>query len=201
VKRARAAAAIAAALCLTACAGMVRPTAPAGAPAQALWQARRAALAQVDHFALQGRLAQTGLTGFSGELSWIQNGVRFQVHFYGPLGVGAVAIEGQPGAVTVRTKQGSDQTNAPERLMQAKLGWSLPVDGLRYWVLGLPAPGTASELTLDPDGLLRSLEQDGWRLDYLEYQTADGWCLPRRFTLSDGQRSFRVAIDQWSLAP
>lgn len=192
------------ALWLAACAGTVRPTAPVGTetPAvRAAWQAQQTALARLGTFALRGRLAKTGFGGFSGELSWIQDGSHFEVHFYGPLGVGAVAIDGEPGQVNIRTKDGSYQTDAPEQLMQDKLGWSLPVDGLRYWVLGLPAPGTTPQLRLNSEGLLQSMDQEGWHLDYLEYQTADGYRLPRMFTLSDAQRGFRVVIDQWSLAP
>src|SRR5579885_802174 len=172
------------ALWLAACAGTVRPTAPVGTetPAvRAAWQAQQTALARLGTFALRGRLAKTGFGGFSGELSWIQDGSHFEVN--------------------IRTKDGSYQTDAPEQLMQDKLGWSLPVDGLRYWVLGLPAPGTTPQLRLNSEGLLQSMDQEGWHLDYLEYQTADGYRLPRMFTLSDAQRGFRVVIDQWSLAP
>ncbi|MDR3416453.1 MAG: lipoprotein insertase outer membrane protein LolB [Nevskia sp.] len=166
--------------------------------AQRNWDARRAALEQVHDFSLQGRLAESGLVSFGGDLSWIQNGSHFQARFYGPLGVGALAIEGEPGDMEVRAKDGTYRTGVPEVLMQEKFGWSMPVDGLRYWVLGLPAPGAGAALQLDDGGHILSLRQNGWQLDYAEYQNVAGLDLPRKFALSDPQRRFRVFIDTWS---
>jgi len=198
----RAAMAGAATLLLAGCFSAVKPETGIdtgnSAQAQHNWEARRSALQQVQNFTLQGRLAESGLVSFGGDLSWIQTGPQFQARFYGPLGVGAVAISGSPGSMQIQNKNGTYQTQEPEALMQQQFGWSLPVNGLRYWVLGLPAPGGEAALKLDDGGHILSMTQNGWELAYSEYQTFAGLDLPKKFTISDPQRGFKVFIDLWS---
>ncbi|MBL6750184.1 MAG: outer membrane lipoprotein LolB [Nevskia sp.] len=192
----RAAALLAVAAVLAACTGTIKPGASSPAALQA-WQGRRAQLEQLHGFSLQGRMAATGVVSFGGALSWVQAGERFEARFYGPLGVGAVAVSGVPGDVEVHTKDGTYQTQAPEDFMQDQLGFSVPVEGLRYWVLGLPAPDSRPQLQLDDAGRVRHLSQDGWELDYADYQAVGTLDLPRKFTLSDRERGFRLVIDRW----
>jgi len=191
----------AAVLLLAGCVHAIKPESAAdtgnSAQAQQNWEGRRSALQQVRNFSLQGRLAESGLISFGGDLSWIQTGANFQARFYGPLGVGAVAISGSPGDMQIQSKNGIYQTQDPEALMQQQFGWSLPVEGLRYWVLGLPAPGGEAALKLDDTGHILSMKQSGWELVYSEYQNVAGLDLPRKFAISDPQHGFRVFIDLW----
>jgi outer membrane lipoprotein LolB len=188
----------AAALLLAGCFHAIQPETGGNSPqAQQAWEARRATLEKLHAFTLQGRLAQTGLVSFGGTLSWMQDGETFQARFFGPLGVGAVAISGTPQEMEVRSKDGAVRTREPEAYMQQQFGWSLPLRGLRYWVLGLPAPGGEPRLKLDESGRILALKQDGWELDYSEYQDVNGLGLPKKFTISDSERGFKVFVDQW----
>jgi outer membrane lipoprotein LolB len=73
------------------------------------------------------------------------------------------------------------------------------VAALRYWVLGLPAPGTVASRTLDPRGRLAALEQSGWRIRFLDYGRQDGYELPGRvFAQKDGTR-VRLVVGRWRL--
>jgi outer membrane lipoprotein LolB len=183
-------------LVLTGCAGTVRLEANS-AGALHNWDGRRTQLQRLHEFSLQGRMAATGVASFGGGLSWVQSGEHFEARFSGPLGVGAVAVSGVPGDMQVRTKDGTYLTQTPEEFMQDQLGFSVPVEGLRYWVLGLPAPGSRPQLQLDEAGRVRHLEQDGWALDYSDYQTVGTLELPRKFTVSDRERGFRMVVDRW----
>ncbi|MBV8062998.1 MAG: outer membrane lipoprotein LolB [Nevskia sp.] len=187
-----------AALLLAGCIENVQPESTGNSEqAQRSWVARRAALQQLHAFSLQGRLAESGVVSFGGALSWMQDGEQFQARFYGPLGVGAVAISGTPEDMEVRSKNGSTRTADPEAFMQQQFGWSLPLRGLRYWVLGLPAPGGQVALKLDESGRILALKQAGWELAYLEYQDVAGLALPKKFTISDSEHGFKVFVDQW----
>lgn len=187
-----------AALLLAGCFDNVQPESTGNSEqAQRNWAARRAALQQVHLFSLQGRLAESGLVSFGGSLSWMQDGEHFQARFYGPLGVGAVAISGTPADMEVRSKDGTTRTGDPEGFMQQQFGWTVPLRGLRYWVLGLPSPGKVQALKLDEFGRILSLKQDGWELDYTEYQSLAGLELPKKFTIRDSERGFKVFVDTW----
>jgi outer membrane lipoprotein LolB len=171
------------------------------------WAIRRSTLLAVQNFNLQGRLSESGLTGVRGELNWVQTGRQFEVRFYGPLGVGAATITGNPKNVEIRTKDGTFTTDQPEALMQEKLGWSLPLASLQYWLLGLPTPIRGYEeeprdtVKLDDAGRPQTIKQLGWKLDYDEYQTVGIIDLPRKIVLANGDRSFRIVVDQWSGTP
>jgi outer membrane lipoprotein LolB len=171
------------------------------------WAIRRSTLLAVENFSLQGRLSESGLTGVRGELNWTQTGQQFDIHFYGPLGVGAATISGDPKSVQLHTKDGTFVTDHPESMMQDKLGWSLPLGSLRYWLLGLPTPMRGYErepedtVLLDDAGRPQTIKQLGWKLDYGEYQTVGVIDLPRKIVLANGEKSFRIVVDQWSGTP
>ena len=68
---------------------------------------------------------------------------------------------------------GSSQGAAsPELLLRRALGWSVPVQSLRHWVLGLP--GRAAAYRLDGYGRLQSLELGGWLVSYDDYVSLAG---------------------------
>ena len=54
---------------------------------------------------------------------------------------------------------------------------------------------------LDEIGRAETFEQTGWKVEYLEYQAVNSLALPRKLTLSNGSRSFRLVIDEWSGTP
>lgn len=193
-------------LLLAACGGL--PRKPLNTDfAERNWAIRRSTLLAVQSFTLQGRLAESGLTGVRGDLNWVQAGRHFEIRFFGPLGVGAATISGDDRKVEIRTKDGVYTTDHPEDLMQEKLGWSLPLKSLRYWLLGLPTPLREFErepedtVLLDDAGRPARIRQFGWQLEYGEYQTVGIIDLPRKITLANDSKSFRIVVDQWSGTP
>lgn len=165
------------------------------------WGIRRSNISAVQDFVLKGRVAEAGIAGGRGDLDWTQSSERMDLRITGPLGVGALAISGTPDRVEIRSKDGVITTSSPESYMQQRLGWSLPLAKLRYWALGIPAPGRIDEqpyeVLLDDVGRAQRFEQTGWKIDYTEYQTASSLTLPRKLTVAGGGRTFRLVIDQW----
>jgi len=169
------------------------------------WGIRRSNIAAVQNFVLKGRVAEAGIAGGRGDLDWTQSGERIDLRVTGPLGVGALAISGNRDSVEIRSKEGVITTRAPESYMQQQLGWSLPLARLRYWALGIPAPGLLNEqpeeVLLDDIGRALRFEQLGWNIEYTEYQTVNSLALPRKMTVTSGGRSFRLVIDEWIGTP
>ncbi len=87
-----------------------------------------------------------------------------------------------------------------ELLMEEQLGWSVPVQGFRYWLIGSPAPGVIDRYSLDEAGRLAELEQSGWQIRYLSYQAVDGLDLPRKLELENPRLRIRLVIDEWQLS-
>lgn len=181
------------ALALGACAPMTHRE----PPSEQAWLARRAELTQLDHFLLQARIA-SGRVGWSGHLHWRQTEEYFDIRISGPLGAGAVQARGHLGEVTIRTPKETLVTQDPDAVLQETLGWSLPLQHLRYWAIGVPFPDTPAIVRFDAQGRLLAMEQDGWRLEYSEYGLYQHYELPRRFSIEDDENRFRVVVDGWS---
>ena len=168
---------------------------------QPAWEARRAQLVRIDRFTLQARVSSGGLFGVKGNLHWRQLPDSFDMRVAGPFGIGAATISGRGNEVQIRTAKRSFTTTDPEGDLQSRLGWTFPVSHLRYWVLGQPAPGSKAEFELDRAGRITSIEQDGWTLQFEEYQDAGAVELPRKFEVANAEIRLKVIVDTWSELP
>ncbi len=174
------------------------PLTPEGADA---WLRRQAQVAALDTWTLQGRFSLTlENEAWHANLHWQEQSGRYTLRVSTPLGQGAALIEGGPGAVTIQLPDGTrDEAPDAETLLTRHLGWQLPVDGLQWWIRGLPAPATSYRPGFDAEGRLERLEQDGWRIDYREYTTVDGLLLPRKVFLTRDRLDLRLVVSEWQL--
>lgn len=170
--------------------------------AEQQWAQRRNDLSPINHFLMSSRLAYGKVLGVKADLRWQQNADgSFDMRISGPFGVGAATLTGDRQHVLVRTREGDYDTTDPEQWLSEHMGWTLPLNGLRYWVLGLPAPQSEAALELNIKGQAVVLEQDGWRLEYSEYQSKDGYELPRKFEATNPTVKLKVVVDEWSELP
>jgi outer membrane lipoprotein LolB len=186
-----------AALLLAACHTL--PPAPATSLA---WELRRPQLQGLPHFTLKGRVAvATGSTGFNANLRWIQAAGDARLTLEGPLGVGAVQVSETGGALEVVNSRGERIGDEAARAeLRTRLGFEVPLDSLRYWILGVPRPGEAAQENLDPvQQRLDSLDQDGWHVAYGSYTQVSGQVLPARLTLEREAVRVRLVVDDWQL--
>ena len=192
---------LAAAVLLAACHSVPRPVAPTAAPEQVVagWPARRALLQSRAQFTAQGRIGVVaGSDGFNGRLRWIQDGTRSTVSLDGPLGVGGVRISDDAGVLTLNTPSGEalDSQAAHDELVR-RMGFEPPLASLRYWIQGVPDPGSPSTETPNAGGYLGSLVQGGWTVSFGAYmQTTDG-ALPQKVTVERGTVRVRLILETW----
>jgi outer membrane lipoprotein LolB len=163
----------------------------------------RAALAGLADWRADGRVAvRTGSEGFSASFDWHESGGQGELGVRGPFGAGAVHIS--RSAERIRIESGSApalEVAAPfetlEPALAARLGFPLPIDSLRYWVLGVPAPGLASSDAAD------GFVQAGWTVAVAEYVAVPGapGALPARLVLTRATTRIRVVVDRWQVVP
>ena len=128
--------------------------------------------------------------------------------FTGPLGRGHLRlIQDSRGAELRDADQRVWREADAELLLYRATGWVVPLDGLNFWVLGLPAPGPAPERQLDGQGRLQRLAQAGWDIRFLEYARHGGFELPSRIYITrrnDAEGTaetleVRLSIEHWTL--
>ncbi len=188
-------------LTLAALAGC-RTLPPATPGISAPWPERRPQLQALAHFQLKGRVALSASgNGFNANLRWSQEQARSLIALEGPLGVGGMQINANGSDLDVVTPHGERISNQAARAeLTARLGFDVPIESLRYWVLGAPDPAQPAEESLDASGQhLASLVQDGWHVDYDAYTSAAGQTLPARMTLQRDAVRVRLLIEDWRL--
>jgi len=176
---------------LTACATAPRRAAPVGAA----WQQRVAVLQSLEAWTLDGRAAvAAGSQGWQATLNWRELGSSAEVHLSGPLGVGAMVLKRTPAGISLNDAPPSDAVLAQ---LQERLGFELPIDHLKFWLLGVPDPAGAFALERNAQDRASHLEQDSWTIDYDRYMPVDGDWLPAHLVLSREGVRVRIAVDHW----
>ena len=168
-------------------------------PELGAWETRQAILRKLDRWEFNGRVAvKTDEDGFNGKLRWNQDGDDFQATVGGPLGIGNVRIERRGGSVEITDKDGGTTTlEDVEAELWYRYGWTIPVESLRYWVLGIPDPGLPAETQLGEDHRLLSLSQGGWDVVISGYREVGGQQMPKRMTAISEETNVRLIIDRW----
>src|SRR5687767_14257287 len=136
-----------------------------GPGADAPWAEQRAALGQLDRYGLNGRVvvAANG-QGFSASLRYAQQPRAANLSLDGPLGIGGLRLEIEGEDLEVTTSRGETLDGQEARAeLERRLGFELPLSELRWWLLGIPAPGEASVNTQE-SGEIRDFTQNGWRV-------------------------------------
>jgi outer membrane lipoprotein LolB len=163
------------------------------------WDLRSALLQRTSHWEMTGRAAVAfGTQGWQASLNWRQDGDAAEVHLAGPLGIGALVVNESPLGVAVNGgPPGADVLGQ----LQQRLGFDLPLANLRYWLLGVPDPGSTFELERNDTDRAKHLVQAGWSIDYQQYMAVNGDFLPSRLVLNREGVRVRVAADHWELTP
>lgn len=186
---------------LSGCASWRQPATIDASAANDGWLQRQQQLGAVAGFETTGRIAIKG-GGLSGGLRWQQQGEQFQLRIAGPFGAGATLIEGVPGRVKIRNKDIDLETTEPQRVLMERTGWLLPLDALRWWALGIPAPGDEPASTLlDGGGRPTEMRQRDWLLRYSDYRGEAAAALPGRIEASQGPWSATVVFEELVLRP
>jgi outer membrane lipoprotein LolB len=81
--------------------------------------------------------------------------------------------------------------------LRAHLGFDPPLASLRFWILGVPDPATASVEVVDAEHRLSNLEQNDWQVEYADYVVVKGAWLPGRMTLRRADVRVRLIVDHW----
>ena len=169
----------------------------APAPLPGGWEQRAVQLQGLSGWRLDGRAAvAAGTQGWQASLNWRENREWAEVHLSGPFGVGSLVLKRTPDGLSLNGAPPSDAVLAQ---LQERLGFELPIDHLRFWLLGVPDPGAAFELKRDDQDRAAQLTQDDWMIDYDRYMPVNGDVLPARLVLSRAGVRVRIVVDRWEL--
>jgi outer membrane lipoprotein LolB len=164
-------------------------------------------LLHLDGFRFEGRASvRGGAADFvAPSLTWRQQRMTSEVQLGGSVFGGRLQVRYSPSGLEVSTSRGDAVAGSDaERFIASELGFMPPFAALRYWVLGLAAPGTPFEQqSLDSTGRLSRMTQLGWQIEFTRWTPvalrSDNVLLPQRLVATDGQLKLTVIVDRWHL--
>ena len=187
-------------LVLNACSGVsVKDPLP---DKEVVYEERAVILGTMVEWSLVGRISlDDGDRGGSGKLQWQVKAGNSELDFHGAMGRGAWHLQIGPEAAILKEANGIEQI-APgvDSLIQDRMGWPIPVEALQWWVRGLAAPGDSAQKELDPNGLLISLDQFGWKVNFGRYDSTTGISLPKRLNATRDNYRVKLAVSRWQMA-
>ena len=194
-RRRRAVALVACALVLAACAA---PRVKPDSDLLARQAERERALSAQPNWVLSGRLGVSNAKDAgSGSLEWKQDGDAFRFSVHAPVTGKTWVLAGDAHRVVLEglREQPVEGTDAAA-LLERELGWHVPVAELTEWVRAARAKGEA-EIEFRSDGLPAVIRQDGWKIEYPDYDEARQPPLPRKVFASRGEYRVRLSVSEW----
>lgn len=181
-------------LFLSGCAYFQRPPSFKQEP----WKQRQAELRQIKNWEMSGALSITyNKKRDIARFKWVQKQDSYAMNISGPLNIGSVKIIGDADHVELwRTNKKSIVADTPEQLTKEQLGWRLPISNIRYWILSLPVPTKINAMRFDQYGHLTDLEQNGWQIKYVEFQTnaQKNIDLPKTILLNNKDVAIKIKV-------
>jgi outer membrane lipoprotein LolB len=174
------------------------PKAVIGPGADAPWNEQRAGLEILDRYGLNGRVAVAANgQGFSATLRYAQRASNSQLSLDGPLGIGGLRLELSGDELEVATSRGEKLDGVEARAeLERRLGFELPLNELRWWLLGIPAPGEAAVNAAD-SGEISDFTQHGWRVSINSRAPGLGFSLPQRLTAEREGARLKLLVQSW----
>ncbi len=167
------------------------------------WQTLAPQIATHTSWQLMGKIGVRTKTESSSAAinSWVQADDYFSVQLSSTfLGLGSASITGTPALVTLEEAgEAPLYSDQPNELIEAALGFPLPISHLPYWIKGLPVPDNPYKLSLNKQGLPESMSQLGWTIQYSRYHLDGPLPLPGKIKLLQTDTQITLAIKHWTL--
>jgi outer membrane lipoprotein LolB len=156
----------------------------------------------VNAFDLTGRVSvRVENKGYPGRIHWQHEPQSDELWLYSPVGSGVARMRQDASGAVLIASDGKEYRAQDLKLLSRKvLGWDLPLEGLQYWVRGLPWPTLEiTEQQYDASGRLKLLKQGAWQVTYLDWTPVGAAGLPSKLDLSGEGLRVRLVVEDWKV--
>lgn len=153
-------------------------------------------LQQQKNWSFEGRLALVDdKDSVSVSILWRHADDQDDIELIGPLAQGRVKVSVTAEQVVVDDGETRNVFyGEPEQVVAEQLGVDMPVNALKFWVLGVYDP--AQSFVEQPGGFY----QGGWLVRYREMQRVKANLLPKKMTAEKDKARIKLIVDQWDLS-
>lgn len=140
------------------------------------------------NFDISGRFnIKTNEKNSYGNFIWTRQDDRENLELRSPIGTAVAKITIESSVVKLRTKDNAYIGRDVDRMLEANLGFTLPIHLLHYWVQGVALPNIPVDRKLY-DGFV----QLGWKIEYLSWAEPNH---PKILLFSRGGVSIKLLIE------
>lgn len=167
------------------------------------WERHQQAVQTLDQWSILGRVSLfDGDDVYNLGMSWTRNGENHQLKLNAALGQGVILIDKDSQSASLTTTEGKIYQDASaQQLLMNVAQLMIPVEGLETWIKGIPHNRSSAQPEIDGAGRARTLAQDGWKVNFFEYQSIEfdqrALNLPRKIYMKHDQLALKIVIDQW----
>ena len=158
--------------------------------------------ASIQRFEFDGRIAvRSAQAAMSASISWLHDAGGDDISVRSPLGAMLAHLVGDASGARLETAQRESFAAADiGELGRQVFGLDLPLARMPDWVIGRSG-GTHTAVEFDARGRIARLTEQGWSIEYPEYESDAQQALPRRVFLRRGEIDVRLAVERWEAAP
>jgi len=155
----------------------------------------RVYLQAVRYWGLSGRVSVINKrNAASATLQWQHRDKKDHIKLSGLFGLGRTEINLAENLVEIKSagKQNAYSGNVDD-VVASELGIAIPISSLKYWVLGVPDP------MMTYQKIAEGFVQQDWRVSYLQMQNDEGYTMPRKIRVEQGEARLKLIINQWDI--
>ena len=161
---------------------------------------------------IKGRMAFKSETqkNFSAYISWIQQKEQYDFSMNTLLGVSLLKLKGDDDFATITVDDETQNSNAPNQLIEALTGWDIPLLSMKDWIKGMPdnqsKPNRVLNKSLDNTtelddlGRISSFQHNsGWHITYNGYRRIKDHWLHHQVILKSATSQIKIRITEWTI--
>ncbi len=162
--------------------------------------ARAAFLARADYWKLDGRIGIIANNeSESANISWTQSGDATTLRIYGALGATYALLHATPGYAKLELSDDEIyEGSSAQQLLWQRTGWNIPVEHLRFWLLGLH--NNAPSYQLNDQGYVANIDFQYWAINFQQYQSFGGLIMPKKIRAQHPEIVLKFAIYDWEFS-
>ena len=166
------------------------------------WLSHKNTIKHVQKWQFSGRFsAKTDTENWAGSIAWSQDQHEYKISISGPLSTGSILMEGEENYAQLQLSKNQFVSDTdPQLLLYNHTGLKLPVNQLKYWLLGMPSPdNNYKSVELNEKGQLKKLRQDDWEVTFKRYSKTNELELPNKIFLVNHEISVKLIIQKWQI--
>lgn len=156
-------------------------------------------LSSLDNYQFSGKMSfSDGQDGGSGSIHWQRRAGLISAKLKAPLGSKSWQISEQQYGAEMIANGNIIVADSAQTLISSQLGWQVPWQPLKSWVIGQPHQANQAQVAWQPDGFI--IYEDGWTIEYSRLKSDPNLTskqLAHKMVARNKAYAIKLIVKQW----